>query len=498
MLQLALKYMAMGWTLVPVPHGCAEPVVDWSPYLTRKPSENVVRTWIRRDSGLGAVCGRPSGNLAALEFQFEQGYYEWLQACPELSRQCPTFYGRGGTTYVLFRTPEEIESTRFAFQEYEGQILAKGRVIPLPPTLDEFNDHYFWGRPLDRQPPLLTLSEIGVEPCAGQQEEHAFEKLFKTTPEYVGETAAQLRWVVEGLLPETYLAVLAGASKSGKSCLVTALAISVATGEPFLGFPTTPASVLWVAFEESREERLLVIEAFGKTPDRLFTSHEKLYIDTAEGIAALRWWIRKTSAKLLVIDPLYAACKAESLSDGRTARDTLSGLKELCRTEHIAAIVLHHITKDASAGLTRERFADSNQIVAAASMDILMDVKESRKPGVREIWLQARGRGTFANQVWLIQSTGVAAYTLVGNGRESDMLASRKNEAILDPLRQSSEPMSAEEIAEILGVNTNSLRNRLTTMSKDGLVAVVGKRAKTTLYTLQPLHNNRTAESSSP
>jgi len=152
-------------------------------------------------------------------------------------------------------------------------------------------------------------------------------------------------------------------------------------------------------------------------------------------------------------------------------------------------------------GPTRERFADSNQIVAAASMDILMDVREGRKPGVREIWLQARGRGDFANQVWLIQSTGMAAYTLVGSGRESDMLASRKNEAILDPLRQSSGPMSAEEIADILGVNTNSLRNRLTAMSRDGLVSVVGKRAKTTLYTLQPVGNGQPTsqdESSSP
>jgi predicted ArsR family transcriptional regulator len=51
--------------------------------------------------------------------------------------------------------------------------------------------------------------------------------------------------------------------------------------------------------------------------------------------------------------------------------------------------------------------------------------------------------------------------------------------------------MSAEEIADILGVNTNSLRNRLTAMSRDGLVSIVGKRSKTTLYKLQPATNGR-------
>ena len=40
-------------------------------------------------------------------------------------------------------------------------------------------------------------------------------------------------WLVDGLLPDTYLAVLAGPPKSGKTAFATALALAVASGTPF-------------------------------------------------------------------------------------------------------------------------------------------------------------------------------------------------------------------------------------------------------------------------
>src|SRR5579862_6340000 len=129
----------------------------------------------------------------------------------------------------------------------------------------------------------------------------------------------ELKWVVEGLLPETYLAIIAAASNAGKSCLVTALAVAVARGEPFLGMKTCGKAVLWVALEESRQERNLALQAYGPLPENFLITHEKLLIDCTAGIDPLTYWIKKTKAKLIVIDPLYAACMAESLSDGRTA-----------------------------------------------------------------------------------------------------------------------------------------------------------------------------------
>lgn len=311
-----------------------------------------------------------------------------------------------------------------------------------------------------------------------------FGHLFKACPEYLQDIGpADFSFIVQDLLPESYLVVLGGTSKAGKSCFVTALSMAVAEGEPFLGLETTKGAVLWCAYEESEQERGFALREFGKQPEGLYITHEKVHIDKVDGIAALRFWIRKTGAKLLVIDPLYGANTAESLSDGRTARETLAGLKELCRTESVCAIVIHHFNKAVANGVTRERFADSNQILATASMDLLMDSTE-KEDGSREIRLQGRGRGSFANNTWLIKSTGLASFELLTTGTAAAVTSQFKAEEILRVLGESEEPMTAEAVSKVVGQKLATVRNRLTTMTKEGLVEQCGTFMRAALYRL--------------
>jgi hypothetical protein len=55
------------------------------------------------------------------------------------------------------------------------------------------------------------------------------------------------------------------------------------------------------------------------------------------------------------------------------ARRAVQGLKRLCVDHDLAAIFIPHFTKNARAGMTRERFADSHQILAAAFQDVLLE-----------------------------------------------------------------------------------------------------------------------------
>jgi hypothetical protein len=309
-----------------------------------------------------------------------------------------------------------------------------------------------------------------------------YSGVFVSCPDYVDNSEDDdLAWVVENFLPETYLALLAAQSKSGKTCLVNALAMAVAKGEPFLDMPTTKGVVLWVAYEESREERNLALSPYGLMPPNLYFSHEQLYIDSKEGLATLRWWIRKTNARLLIIDPLYASCTAESLAG--KARDTLTGLKNLCRDESCAAIVVHHLTKDHSAGTTRERIAESNQLLATASMDIVMETREVG-PKFRQIRLSCRGRGSFANRNLVIASQGMADYRLIDEGTEAEVKGRQLNESIVWPLRSAPTPMSAEELADATELPLKTVRNRLTRLQRDKRVHVAGKDGRAALYCL--------------
>lgn len=329
------------------------------------------------------------------------------------------------------------------------------------------------------QPSVITSYSLGEDDA-----DERYGHLFKACPEYLEEVGPEeFAFVVSDFLPETYLVVLGGTSKAGKSCFVTALSIAVAEGEPFLGFETKKGAVLWCAYEESEQERAIALREFGKKPSGLYITHEKLHIDTSDGIDGLRFWIRKTGAKLLVIDPLYGANTAESLADGRTARETLSGLKELCRTEKVCAIVIHHFNKAVGNGLTRERFADSNQILATASMDLLMDSTENGD-GSREIRLQGRGRGGFANNTWLVKSTDLASFELQSVGKGNQVDADAKLEEIQRVLGASIEPLTAEAISKATGQKLSSVRNRVTSLVKSGIVEPCGMFGKATLYRL--------------
>lgn len=314
----------------------------------------------------------------------------------------------------------------------------------------------------------------------GNDEDSPYAGMFLSLSEYLDQSAStDVEWLVEGFLPVGYLVVVGGLSKSGKSCLMTDLALCLAEGRDFLGMPVEQGPVLWCALEESESERRIALEAYDVRPDPLYTSHSKIRIDKPEGIEALRYWVRKTGAKLVVIDPLYAAHSAESLSDGSAARRVLQPLKDLCRTEGISVIVLHHLTKGTSQGMVRERMADSNQILASASMDMLLDSSEMGD-GSRELVLHCRGRGEFANQVWVLRSERMGRYELLRHGRDAGKGSEATDATILEALR-AMDGATAESLAESTGITVGTVRNRLIELRKKEAVYQDGKQGRSNL-----------------
>lgn len=320
--------------------------------------------------------------------------------------------------------------------------------------------------------------------CAYREDEGwELEDLFLPLGRYLTESpAAEVQWIVEDFLPVGYLVILGGTSKAGKSCFVTSMGLHIAAGESFMGQEVTQAPVLWCALEESESERRISLEAYdGPNPDAFYISHAKFSLDDPEDIRKLRWWIRKTGAKLLVIDPLYAASKAESLGDGIAARRVLQPLKDLCRDEQCSAVVIHHLTKNVGAGMTRERFADSNQLLAAASMDVLMDSSDLAD-GSREIHLRCRGRGTFANQTWVVRSSQMGEYQVVRHGTDVEKGQESCDHDILEVLTTAEEPLTAFHIAEATGLKAKTVQNRLTVLQREGQVTTEGKDGRANLY----------------
>lgn len=329
---------------------------------------------------------------------------------------------------------------------------------------------------------VTPLVHHDLEPI-GNEESEEFGGMFLPLPEYLLQAGPDdLEWLVTDLLPVGYLVIVGGTSKVGKSCFLTSLACHIADGRDFLGKATQSTPVLWCALEESEGERRLALTAYDGEPENLFITHEKIYIDSKAGIAALRYWVRRTGAKLVIIDPLYAANTAESLTDGATARRVLQPLKDLCREEGTSAILVHHLNKNNGAGMDRSRMADSNQLLASVSMDILMDAEE-RGDGSREITLKCRGRGEFANQSWVIHSKGMGDYELLRHGANADSSREATDSAILGTLKTGE--YTSAQIAELAQLNLGTVNNRLTDLCRRRRVRTVGKDGRANIYGLE-------------
>jgi hypothetical protein len=276
-------------------------------------------------------------------------------------------------------------------------------------------------------------------------------------------------------LPKGYLVILGGTSKAGKSCFAASLVNAVASGEPFMGLATKKSPVLWLAYEESKSERMLAISLVGGLSPGVYTSHECPPIDSPEGTEVISQAVKQFKPSLIVVDPLYGAVGAESLTGGREARKGLQPLKDICNEFNVSAIVLHHFTKATHLGLSRERLADSNQIAATASMDLLME-SQDQPGGGRLIRLKGRGRGLFANHTWIIRSSGPGDYELEPTEDEATLRTSSRFAAIRTALEGVDKEVGAtiSDIARSAGLHPKTTQNSIVGMVKAGEVKVVG------------------------
>lgn len=125
-----------------------------------------------------------------------------------------------------------------------------------------------------------------------------------------------------GVLPRGCKMVLYGQYKSKKSMFVGKMAVCIANGAPWLGFPTIRGgeSVLYLQLEIPRkqlQERLWKISRFvqGRTKEELFIWTESfLKLDDNSGFELMRQELMETGSRVLIIDPLYKIMKGDILA----------------------------------------------------------------------------------------------------------------------------------------------------------------------------------------
>ena len=162
-------------------------------------------------------------------------------------------------------------------------------------------------------------------------------------------TFESAKWVVEGLIPQAGLTVLASPPKRGKSWLALQLAIAVESGAPFLGMNTTKGKVVYYALEDT--ERRLVERVHGLHPQGrpVGLPHCELTIPRLDqgGLEALVSMIEEEKPSLIILDT-WSKIKG-SPERGLNAYEAdyrlVAPLKALADVAGVAILLVTHLNK---------------------------------------------------------------------------------------------------------------------------------------------------------
>lgn len=170
------------------------------------------------------------------------------------------------------------------------------------------------------------------------------------------EQIPEKQWMVKDLCTLGESTIISGASKSGKSYLMTNLSICFASGGVWLGrFPCQKTRVLYLNGENQKDDARrrfqIVFDAMGVDPD----SCEQIHLICADGFMipiqdlkdSLISAVRKNGYGVIILDPLYCFYQGSEI-DEQDAKEYVASIKEVCRETGVVIFCVHHHSKGAA------------------------------------------------------------------------------------------------------------------------------------------------------
>lgn len=196
---------------------------------------------------------------------------------------------------------------------------------------------------------------------------------------------APLKWIVEEILPEGLILLLAP-PKYGKSWFAQQLCWAVALGEPFLGFQTLRGDTLYLALESSKrqlQDRQEYIRPDGvEAPDNY---HMAIWSENLGSglIAQLKEFVAQHPQTVLIVIDLLAKIRApERAGTNAYYADygAMEPLKSFADEFHVCVLVLHHYRKSTDETDFMNNASGSNGITGAADavIGIQKDEREDK------------------------------------------------------------------------------------------------------------------------
>jgi hypothetical protein len=163
--------------------------------------------------------------------------------------------------------------------------------------------------------------------------------------------------LIHGLLKQKRVMVLGASSKIGKTWTLINLAISIASGQPWLGLNTTKGKVLYLNFELADDEMQERIEAVkiarcitledGQLDVWNLSEHSAPYNVI---LPAIYERIKKKEYSAIVLDPIYCMYGDLDENSAGDVSDLMNSLRKLSNKSKAAIVFAHHFSKGNQSG----------------------------------------------------------------------------------------------------------------------------------------------------
>ncbi len=234
----------------------------------------------------------------------------------------------------------------------------------------------------------MSTYQQNVAPIKSLAETFGESTIVDVIADYQNEIP-QKQWRIKEICTIGECAMIAGASKSGKSYMGTGIAISVASGRNWLGrFPCERGRVLYLNGENSindaRERFHVCFDAMGVSP----ADCEKITMVCADGMVKpiqelkdmLIAEIKEKQYALVICDPLYCFFQGSEIDEG-DAKAFVSTIKDICRETGCVIICIHHHSKGAAMYRNASNRASGSGMLQRA-FSTLLDVSEIDTEGM--------------------------------------------------------------------------------------------------------------------
>jgi hypothetical protein len=199
----------------------------------------------------------------------------------------------------------------------------------------------------------------------------------------------EMIFLIEGMLARPCLAILAAVKKLGKSWFVLLLALSVSTGDSFLGLHTRKTSVVYMALEDGRRrinQRLKLMKAPKAAPINFLFKFPAL--NSPLGREQFINMIDELKPGLIIIDTLAASKNAlVDENDNSQMADLMNWFHQVCTQYDISILIVAHHGKK-STGDAGFDIRGGSAIPGAT--DVNMGLYKNRETGTTNLVIEGR------------------------------------------------------------------------------------------------------------